>query len=81
MSRQARAFGADHRPACPECSRPMHVSRRSPHPDYGRAYEIQILTCFACKSEITRSVDKDGQPYYLAVSVGGRAQTGAEYFT
>jgi hypothetical protein len=70
MSQLARAFGADHRPACPECSLPMHVSRRSPHPDHGRSYEIQILTCLACKSEITRGADKDGQPYYLAASVG-----------
>jgi hypothetical protein len=35
-SKQSSSFGADDRPACPSCGKPMHPIRRGPHPDHAQ---------------------------------------------
>jgi hypothetical protein len=40
----------------------MDLCRRSPEP--GRhAYEVRIFSCVKCDAEITRSVDRKGNPH------------------
>lgn len=62
-AKTTRSFGADDHPACPACGKPMSLSRRSPHPEYGSDYEIQTFSCSACGHEETRSSDKAGTPH------------------
>jgi predicted RNA-binding Zn-ribbon protein involved in translation (DUF1610 family) len=64
MSRsQARHFGMAIRPVCTTCGWPMNVTRRSPHPLHGIAYEIQTFECGTCGREMTRSSDRIGLPH------------------
>jgi hypothetical protein len=59
---EPRAFGVEDRPPCASCGTEMYLCRRSPEP--GRhAYEVQIFSCVKCDAEITRSVDRKGNPY------------------
>ena len=57
---KARHFGANNGPICGKCNRLMHIARRSPHPLYGNAYEMQIFECRNCKIQIERSADGSG---------------------
>jgi hypothetical protein len=41
----------------------MNVTRRSPHPLHGDAYELQTFECQTCKREIKRSSDRIGLPH------------------
>jgi len=50
-------------PVCTMCKRPMNVTRRSPHPLYGNAYELQTFECRTCKREIERCADGNGLPH------------------
>ena len=36
-------FGAADTPTCPECKNLMRLTRRTPHPKYGRDFELQTL--------------------------------------
>jgi hypothetical protein len=58
-----RAFGADDRPACPACGKPMAVTRRTPHPTPAlrNLYELQTLSCSACDNEISRAIGAGGE--------------------
>ena len=60
---KARHFGANNGPICARCNRLMHIARRSPHPLYGNAYEMQIFECRNCKIQIERSADGSGRPH------------------
>ena len=58
---RAASFGAHDRLRCNQCSSgSMHVMRRSPHPNLGAKYELQMLVCDACEFERLRSVDSEG---------------------
>jgi len=57
------SFGGDNGPNCPSCTWMMHVKRRTPHPVYGHAYELQTFECRACRFEIERSADQSGLPH------------------
>ena len=59
-SKEPRGFGADDKPVCPSCGKPMHLIRRGPHPKWAK-YEIQIFRCKSCNHEETRSVDVYGE--------------------
>lgn len=59
---EPRGFGADDKPACPNCGNAMHLRNRSPDAAYGLCYERQIFRCAACDFRIERSVDTDGKP-------------------
>jgi hypothetical protein len=56
-------FGARNGPTCPDCTRPMYVTRRTPHPLYGITYELQTFECRTCGGEIERSADRSGLPH------------------
>jgi hypothetical protein len=56
-------FGAHEGPSCPACKRLMNVMRRTPHPVYGHAYELQTFECRTCKFETERSADRSGLPH------------------
>ena len=56
QQRKPRAYGADDRLVCPNCSKPMLLSRRSPEAENER----QIFTCQSCDHHIERIVDADG---------------------
>jgi len=58
-----RPFGADDRPDCPACGKPMAVTRRTPHPTPAlrNLYELQTLSCSACDTEMIRAIDRDGE--------------------
>ena len=56
QQRKPRSFGAGDRLACPNCSKPMFLSRRSPDAEYER----QTFTCPTCDHRIERTVDVDG---------------------
>jgi len=43
-AKQPRSFGADDRPVCPSCGKPMHLIRRGPHPEHGTEYEVQVFS-------------------------------------
>jgi hypothetical protein len=60
-----RHFGANNGPICGKCNRLMHIARRSPHPLYGNAYEMQIFECRNCKIQIERSADGNGCPHAI----------------
>jgi hypothetical protein len=60
---QARHFGINNRPLCTVCKRLMDVSRRSPHPLHGNAYELQTFECPTCRREIERTSDGNGLPH------------------
>jgi hypothetical protein len=55
-------FGADQSLVCPECGKSMYVTRRSPDPNLGYAYERQTFSCDECDYEMERSADADGNP-------------------
>ena len=57
-----RSFGADDKLACPNCSKPTSLTRRSPDTDYDLDCERQIFTCRACGHQIERVVNVDGNP-------------------
>jgi hypothetical protein len=60
----ARHFGMSTRPVCMICKgQTMNVSRRSPHPLFGNAYELQTFECAICGGEIKRSSDVTGRPH------------------
>jgi transposase len=59
---QSPSFGAIDRPMCPHCGERAHLTRRSPHPDYGLRYEQQLFICSACDHTIERIVDASGDP-------------------
>lgn len=56
-----RSFGADDHPACPQCGKPMGLTRRGPTTGLDASYERQIFTCRACGHEVERPVDADGR--------------------
>jgi hypothetical protein len=56
-------FGAHEGPTCPACNRQMNVTRRTPHPIYGGAYELQTFECRICGLEVDRSADRAGHPH------------------
>ena len=56
QQRKPRSFGAGDRLACPNCSKSMFLSRRSPDAEYER----QTFTCPSCDHRIERTVDVDG---------------------
>lgn len=60
---QPRAFGADDRPDCPACGKPMAVTRRTPHPipALRNLYELQTLSCSACDHESSRAINAEGE--------------------
>jgi hypothetical protein len=61
---QARHFGMNNRPVCATCRGvTMNLTRRSPHPLYGDAYELQTFECRTCRFEIKRSSDGSGLPH------------------
>jgi hypothetical protein len=60
----ARHLGINNRPVCMICgAQTMNVTRRSPHPLYGNAYELQTFECRTCGKEIKRSSDGGGPPH------------------
>jgi hypothetical protein len=61
---QRLAFGADDTDVCEKCGGAMSVARRTPHPEYGTAYELQTLGCLACPHTILRSADESGNPHH-----------------
>ena len=54
-------FGATDTPTCPQCQNRMHLTRRTPHPEFGCARELQTFTCGTCRHEINRSADVGGE--------------------
>lgn len=46
---------------CRGCSGSMRIYRRGPHPKWS-GYEVQRFECPDCKSQLARTVDKDGLP-------------------
>ncbi|MBS0533532.1 MAG: hypothetical protein JSR72_05710 [Proteobacteria bacterium] len=56
------SYGASDRLLCQQCGGDRILTRRSPHPDFGGNYEIQIFRCVQCGDETTRSVDDTGRP-------------------
>lgn len=54
-------FGARDRLTCEQCGGDTIVTRRSPHPEFGGDYEIQIFRCLQCGGEKSRSVDVAGR--------------------
>jgi hypothetical protein len=56
-------YGAQDRLTCGHCGGDAMLARRSPHPDLGDKYEIQIFRCLACGDEKHRTVDAAGQTY------------------
>ena len=62
QQRKPRRFGADDRPACPNCRKPTFLTRRGPDADYDIQHERQTFTCLACGHQIERIVDADGNP-------------------
>lgn len=61
MIQRKTSFGSDDQPQCPKCGGRMSVSRRSPDPERGEAYEIQTISCSGCEHEFTRNVDRSGK--------------------
>jgi hypothetical protein len=53
-------FGANDNPVCPECKNRMCLTRRTPHPTHGYAFELQTFTCRVCHHEIQREADSKG---------------------
>jgi hypothetical protein len=49
----------------------MHVTRRSPHPLFGNAYELQTFECQICGGEIKRSSDGSGLPHASEAAPSG----------
>ena len=68
MLRQIR-FGAHKGPTCPACTGTMYVTRRTPHPIYGSAYELQTFECRTCKYEVDRSADRSGLPHLSEAAI------------
>jgi hypothetical protein len=61
--REPRIFGAGDAPECPDCSKPMRLTRRGPRVDHGGYYEFRIFMCRACDHKIERSINTDGTPH------------------
>jgi hypothetical protein len=55
-----RSYGADDILVCPNCFKPIRLTRRGPDGDFDFRYERQIFTCWACDRQIERRVDVDG---------------------
>ena len=69
---QARHFSMSNRPVCMICrAQTMNVTRRSPHPPYGNAYELQTFECQTCGLEIKRSFDGSGLPHASEAAPSG----------
>jgi hypothetical protein len=69
---QTRHFGMSNRPVCLICrAQTMNVIRRSPHPLYGNAYDLQTFEWQTCRREIKRSSDGSGLPYASEVAPSG----------
>jgi hypothetical protein len=56
----ALGFGIGDRLACPQCHRIMRLTRRTPDPERGVAYELQTFACARCGCETRRCVDEQG---------------------
>jgi hypothetical protein len=56
-----KRFGAGDNPICPECKGRMTLTRRAPHPVRGYDFELQTFTCSACRYEIERAADREGE--------------------
>jgi hypothetical protein len=54
-------FGVTDTPNCPKCQNLMRLTRRTPHPKYGNAFELQTFTCRVCQHEIQRNADRQGE--------------------
>lgn len=54
-------FGATDNPVCPKCKNRMRLTRRTPHPVRGDAFERQTFTCRVCQHEIERDADSLGE--------------------
>lgn len=54
-------FGATDTLTCPQCKGRMCLTRRSPHPIRGYAFELQTFSCTACSYEIQRTADRSGE--------------------
>jgi hypothetical protein len=54
-------FGATDTPPCPECRNIMRLTRRTPHPVRGHAFELQTFTCRICQHEIERVENVGGE--------------------
>jgi C4-type Zn-finger protein len=54
-------FGAEDRPACPNCGDAMRLRNRRPDAAYGFRFERQTFTCGTCNFRVERSVDVDGK--------------------
>jgi hypothetical protein len=50
------------------------VTRRSPHPLFGSAYELQTFECQICGGEIKRSSDGSGLPHASEAAPSGAEQ-------
>jgi hypothetical protein len=72
LKRKPRSYGADDRPACPNCSRPTSLTRREPDGDYNLSFERQHFTCRACDHRIERVVDADGNPAEQSAKLGSQ---------
>ena len=60
LRRSQRNFGVNDQPACPKCGKALFLTRRTPHPEYGPAFERQTFTCLSCDHAIERSADAYG---------------------
>ena len=67
-------FGVDEGPNCPTCNRQMNITRRTPHPIYGCAYELQTFECRICRLEVDRSADRAGHPHLSEGSVTSKPE-------
>jgi len=54
-------YGAKDRLTCAKCGGDTMLTRRSPHPDAGDKYEIQIFLCLTCGDEKSRTADIAGK--------------------
>ena len=58
-----QSFGARDRLTCDKCGGDTLLARRSPHPEFGGDYELQIFHCVQCGEEKTRSTDIAGHEH------------------
>jgi hypothetical protein len=54
-------FGATDTLTCLQCKGRMRLTRRTPHPTRGHAFELQTFSCMACTHEIERTADRSGE--------------------
>jgi hypothetical protein len=55
------SFGAADSLVCPQCKYLMCLTRRTPHPVLGYNFELQTFTCAACRHEIERTTNREGE--------------------